>query len=128
LGARARVAAGPAALSVATGAILVPTLLRQERLRGAQRKAAGTPWGLVVTFCPPVPVPQGETRAEAVRAMTQAWIDMLGEDVARYPTHWHMLQKVFVADLDPRRRAAAPAEERRAAQPAAPARTAKEQP
>lgn len=128
MGARARVAAGPAALAVATGAILVPTLLRQERLRGARRRAAGTPWGLVVTFCPPVPVPEGTTRTEAVRAMTQAWIDTLGEDIARYPTHWHMLQKVFVADLDPGRQAAKPAEEHAVSRPAVDAGTAGEQP
>ena len=113
LGARARVAVGPAALAVATGALFVPTLLRQERLRGARRRAAGTPWGLVVTFCPPVPVPQGVSRTAAVRAMTQTWIDTLGEDIARYPTHWHMLQKVFVEDLDPERRVPMSAAQRR---------------
>ena len=38
--------------------------------------------------------------------MTQAWVDALGADIAEHPTHWHMLQKVFVADLDPDRYAA----------------------
>jgi KDO2-lipid IV(A) lauroyltransferase len=60
----------------------------------------------VVSFNPPIPVPTGVTRTEAVRLMTQAWVDQLSADIVRHPTHWHMLQKVFVADLDPRRYAA----------------------
>ncbi len=106
LGERARVAAGPAALALATGALLVPTTLRHERLRGARRAAAGSPWGLVITFGPPVPVPAHLPRSEQVAAMTQGWVDVLGADIAEHPTHWHMLQRVFVADLDPARYAA----------------------
>lgn len=107
LGERARVAVGPAALAVATGAVLVPTHIWHERLTGARRRAAGTRWGVVVSFNPPVPVPTGVTRTEAVKLMTQAWVDQLSADIVRHPTHWHMLQKVFVADLDPSRDAAA---------------------
>lgn len=106
LGARARVAAGPAALAIAAGALVVPTTLRHERLHGARRRAAGSPWGLVITFHPPISVPEGLGRTEQVTVMTQAWADVLGADIARYPTHWHMLQKVFVAHLDPARYAA----------------------
>ncbi len=106
LGERARVAVGPAALSIATGAMLVPTQVRHERLHGERRRAAGTPWGVVVTFGPPVPVPTGVPRSEQVRLMTQAWVDVLGAEIIEHPTHWHMLQKVFVADLDPQRYAA----------------------
>ncbi len=106
LGERARVAAGPAALAVATGATLVPVALRHERLRGARRRAAGSPWGIVVTFFPAVRPPADLPRTEQVRALTQAWVDVLGADIAQHPTHWHMLQKVFVAHLDPARYAA----------------------
>ena len=38
--------------------------------------------------------------------MTQAWVDVLSADIAEHPTHWHMLQRVFVDDLDPERYAA----------------------
>lgn len=103
LGERARVAAGPAALAVATGGLLVPTCLWHERLRGRRRRAAGSPWGLVLAFGPPVLVPTGMSRTEQVQAATQAWVDHLGANIAEHPTHWHMLQKVFVADLDPSR-------------------------
>lgn len=105
LGHRARVAAGPAALAVSTGAPLFATALRHERLHGARRRAAGTRWGLVLTFSraetdPSLP------RAEQVAALTQAWVDVLGASIAAHPTHWHMLQRVFVDDLDPARLAA----------------------
>lgn len=107
LGSRARVAAGPAALAVSTGAALFPVTLRHERLRGARRRAAGTRWGLVLTFHPVVAAPTEGSRAEQVQALTQAWVDVVGADIAAHPTHWHMLQKVFVDDLDPARDAAA---------------------
>ena len=101
LGERARVAAGPAALAVSTGAALVPTTLRHVRLRGARRRAAGARWGINLTFHPPVSRPQGVPRSQQVHALTQAWVDVLGADIAAHPTHWHMLQRVFVDDLDP---------------------------
>nr|WP_182114169.1 phosphatidylinositol mannoside acyltransferase [Actinotalea sp. JY-7876] len=106
LGERARVAAGPAALAVATGAPLVPTSIRHERLRGARRRAAGSRWGIVITFHPEVAVPEGLPRHERVHHLTQAWVDVVGQEIAEHPTHWHMLQRVFVADLDPERYAA----------------------
>jgi len=112
LGERARVAVGPAALSIATGAVLVPTQVRHERLHGQRRRAAGTPWGVVVTFGTPVPVPTGVPRSEQVRLMTQVWVDALGAHIIEHPTHWHMLQKVFVADLDPERYAVTKAKDK----------------
>lgn len=101
----ARVAAGPAALSVATGAALYAVTLRHERLTGERRRAAGSPWGIVVTFTR-VTAPEDLPRAERVQALTQAWVDVLAADIAEHPEHWHMLQRVFVADLDPARLAA----------------------
>jgi lauroyl/myristoyl acyltransferase len=105
-GLRARVAAGPAALAITTGAALVPTVIRYERLRGARRRAAGSPWGIVIEFHEAVSLPPGIPRADQVRAMTQAWVDELGAGIRRHPQDWHMLQKVFVEDLDPARYAA----------------------
>ncbi len=107
LGEQARVAAGPAALAVASGTMVLPTTLRHERLHGARRRAAGSRWGMVVTFGAPVVVPQGIPRSEQVQRVTQEWVDVLSADILEHPTHWHMLQKVFVADLDPARLRAA---------------------
>ncbi|MCB7137624.1 phosphatidylinositol mannoside acyltransferase [Cellulosimicrobium marinum] len=102
-GRRARVAAGPAALAVSTGTPLVPTGIYYERLRGERRRAAGTAWGLVIRFFPRVEVPAGVPRAEQVAALTQGWVDALSVAIREHPEDWHMLQKVFVEDLDPER-------------------------
>jgi len=71
-----------------------------ERLRGSRRAAAGTQWGLVVEFTP-VEVPEAP-RAEQVNGLTQAWVDIVGASIIAHPTHWHMLQRVFLADLEAR--------------------------
>jgi len=105
-GQRARVAAGPAALAVATGALLVPVTIYYERLRGARRRAAGSPWGIVMDFGAPVPIPTEGARGERVITVTQAWVDAIATGIAAHPVDWHMLQKVFIADLDPGRYAA----------------------
>lgn len=102
LGHRARVAAGPAALAVATGAPLMATSIQHERLRGARRRAARSRWGIVIRFVQVEVDPTGLSRTDHVRALTQAWVDSVFADVTRDPTHWHMLQRVFVADLEPR--------------------------
>lgn len=102
----ARVAAGPAALSVTTGAALYAVTMRHERITGERRRVAGGPWGIVITFTR-VTVPDDLPRNERVQALTQGWVDVLAADIAEHPEHWHMLQRVFVADLDPARLAAA---------------------
>ena len=105
-GLRARFAAGPAALAVSTGAPLITTVIYYERLTGARRRAAGSPWGIVIQFNPSISVPAGVPRGDQVRVMTQAWVDQLGAGIRQHPQDWHMLQKVFVDDLDPVRYAA----------------------
>lgn len=105
-GHRARVAAGPAALAITTGAPLVTTVIYYERLRGAQRRAAGSPWGIVIQFNKAIVMPTDVPRADRVRVMTQAWVDEFAAGVRQRPQDWHMLQKVFVEDLDPERYAA----------------------
>ena len=104
-GHRARVAAGPAALALATGSSLFATILHHERITGPRRRAAGSRWGLSIEFVR-VELPPGTARADRVRALTQAWVDVFAADVAERPEQWHMLQRVFVSDLDPARLAA----------------------
>jgi len=107
-GHRARVAAGPAALAISTGAPLFTTTVRHVRLRGAERRAAGSRWGIVLSFLPvEVELDRTLPRAQQVARLTQAWVDLLAADIAAHPTDWHMLQKVFVADMDPERAARA---------------------
>lgn len=109
-GERARVAAGPAALAVATGTPLCATSITYERLHGERRRAAGSPWGIVIEFGRMLTVPDDVPRSDRVRALTQAWVDDLAAGIDRAPQDWHMLQKVFVADLDPERYARTVAE------------------
>ncbi|PZR53880.1 phosphatidylinositol mannoside acyltransferase [Xylanimonas oleitrophica] len=116
-GHRARVAAGPAALALAAGVPLVPAAITYERLRGERRRAAGTPWGIVVRFFAPVPVPPADPALSApqrrraqVEAMTQGWVDALAVTLRERTEDWHMLQRVFVDDLDPARYARTRAE------------------
>jgi lauroyl/myristoyl acyltransferase len=95
-GETARMAAGPASLALVSGAPLYPVSLHYERL------PAGAParWGVVVTFHPEVVPPPGE-RSEQLAAMTQECSDALATGIRQYPQDWHMLQRVFVADLVP---------------------------
>src|SRR5699024_6609922 len=103
-----RVAPGPAALALARGASLVPLLIHYERLHGARRRAARSPWGIHIHFLPEVPAPPPEqSSAERVATMTRQWFTAYAEELARVPEDWHMLQKVYTADLDPERLARA---------------------
>lgn len=103
LGERARVAPGPAALAVATGSRLASVGIHYERLRGARRAAAGSRWGIVITFGDPIEPPPDLERERQVAWLTQRWVDELGAAIGEHPQDWHMLQPVFVADLDPAR-------------------------
>jgi KDO2-lipid IV(A) lauroyltransferase len=96
-GETARLAAGPASLALVTGAALFPVTMHYERL------PAGAParWGLVVTIHDEVPVPAHGGRPERVGAMAQSCADALAEGIRAHPEDWHMLQRVFVADLIP---------------------------
>lgn len=103
LGEAARVAVGPAALAVATGVPLFPLFIRHERLDPVRRRAARSPWGIVLTFGDQVHPRAELERSERIAEATQQWVDQLGAFIAAHPEHWHMLQRVFVADLDPER-------------------------
>jgi phosphatidylinositol dimannoside acyltransferase len=91
----ARMAPGPAALALAERRPLHPVTIRHER--------RGRGWGIVVTFHPAVTVPTSGSTREKVIAMTQQCVDTLGAVIRAHPTDWHMLQRVFVEDLEPAR-------------------------
>lgn len=98
-GQRARMAKGPAALSLMTGAPLYAAAIRYED----NPAVPGSGQGVVVEFSPRVLPPQEGTTKEKVLAMTQACADHLGAAVIAHTSEWHMLQRVFVDDLDPAR-------------------------
>ena len=87
-GEKARIGAGPAALAVRTGAALMPVTLWF------------TPDGWRGRIYPEVPVPPDGTRAQQVAAMSQQLASVWQVGIAEHVQDWHMLQKVFVADLD----------------------------
>jgi KDO2-lipid IV(A) lauroyltransferase len=92
-GHRAKMAVGPAALAVNTGAALYPCTIHYER------HPQGHGWRTVVTFHDAVPVPAEGTSREKVQAMTQACADVLTQAVREHTDDWHMMQRVFTKDL-----------------------------
>ena len=89
-GEKARIAA-TAALAVHTGAALMPAATWFE----------GDDWGAHIYE--EIPVPPDGTRAEKVAAMSQQLAHVFEAGIGEHPQDWHMLQRVFVADLDPAR-------------------------
>jgi len=99
LGERVRMAPGPAALALVTGAPLLPLTLHHED--GRQ----------VLTVHPVVPVPPRAPgtsvrahRDAAIAGMTQVCADALAAAVRAHPQEWHVLQPFFPADLPGGRR------------------------
>lgn len=92
-GHRARVAPGPAALSLALGCRLVPLSVHYERLRGERRRRAKSRWGVVMDFGPFIEAPYEGSNREKVEAMSADWAAWLGEKVREHPEDWHMLQR-----------------------------------
>jgi KDO2-lipid IV(A) lauroyltransferase len=87
----ARMPAGPAMLAQQTGALLLPVTLWYD----------GTPV-MKGRIHPPVDVPETGTKAEKTSAMTQALADAFAIGIADHPEDWHMLQRLWLADLESR--------------------------
>jgi KDO2-lipid IV(A) lauroyltransferase len=82
-GSTARMPAGPAKLALATGANLMPTTL----------SFTDEGWRIVFQDY----IPHGE-----LAKMTQGVADAFAREIAQHPADWHMLQKLWLEDLDPR--------------------------
>lgn len=91
----ARLAVGPAALAIATKRPLYFAAIRGDRI---EQLHGPRKWGIDLEFIGPITPPA--PGPDAIRAYTQAWADIMTEHVRKHPTSWHMLQKVFTADLD----------------------------
>ncbi|WP_406446731.1 phosphatidylinositol mannoside acyltransferase [Streptomyces sp. NBC_01613] len=88
-----RMPAGPALLAQQTGALLLPVTLWYDDspvMRGRVH--------------PPVEVPETGSRAEKTSVMTQALADAFATGIADHPEDWHMLQRLWLKDLDPARK------------------------
>ncbi|MFG2782211.1 phosphatidylinositol mannoside acyltransferase [Streptomyces prunicolor] len=85
-----RMPAGPALLAQQTGALLLPVTLWYDDspvMRGR--------------IHPPVEVPESGDRADKTSVITQALADAFATGIADHPEDWHMLQRLWLADLDP---------------------------
>lgn len=86
-----RMPAGPAMLAQQTGALLLPVTLWYDDstiMRGR--------------IHPPVDVPEIGERAEKAAVMTQNLADAFASGIAEHPEDWHMLQRLWLADLEAR--------------------------
>jgi KDO2-lipid IV(A) lauroyltransferase len=81
-GATSRMPAGPAKLALETGAALIPTTL------------AFTKGGWEITF-------HDQVAHTDVVTMTQQLADAFAEGISKHPQDWHMLQRLWLDDLDP---------------------------
>ncbi|MER8043924.1 phosphatidylinositol mannoside acyltransferase [Streptomyces sp. NPDC094032] len=87
-----RMPAGPAILAQQTGALLLPVTLWYDDtdvMRGEIHA--------------PLDVPESGTRTERTSSVTQALADVFAAGIADHPEDWHMLQRLWLADLEERR-------------------------
>ncbi|MDC7339928.1 phosphatidylinositol mannoside acyltransferase [Streptomyces lydicus] len=90
-GEETKMPAGPAMLALQTGAMLLPVTLWYDDsavMRGR--------------VYPEIDVPETGTRVEKAHRMTQTLADAFASGIADHPTDWHMLQRLWLADLEPR--------------------------
>jgi KDO2-lipid IV(A) lauroyltransferase len=94
-GERTKMPAGPVLLAATTGAALLPVGLWFDGDGWSQR------------IHPPLRLPATGSLRDRVRAGAQALADAYAADIAEHPADWHMLQRLWLADLDPSRQPAA---------------------
>lgn len=100
-GSTIRVARGPATLAYDTGSPLYVANTYRERLTGARRKEAGTPMGMSArsagrwTSTSTVPLSVRRRFTPSARRGS-----MWAQGIAAHPEDWHMLQPIFLEDLD----------------------------
>ncbi len=81
---------GPARLSLATGAPLIPAFC----LRRSNDS-------FTMQFLPPIPIPSGGDREEKVRAMTQRFADLIAETIKLFPEQWAVFYPFWDAEWKP---------------------------
>ncbi|MFE4862482.1 phosphatidylinositol mannoside acyltransferase [Streptomyces sp. NPDC056670] len=86
-----RMPAGPAMLAQQTGAVLLPVTLWYDDSPIMKGRVH-----------PPVEVPETGDRASRTSSMTQAVADAFATGIADHPEDWHMLQRLWLADLEER--------------------------
>ena len=100
LGHRARMAKGPAVLSLMTGAPLYAARIWYER---APRGEGLGGYRTVIEFSERLEPRVTGTTAVRAADLVQQCADHLAVTIREHTSSWHMLQRVFVDDLDPAR-------------------------
>lgn len=103
LGHRARMAKGPAVLSLMTGAPLYCAAIHYEKAPKGEGLGG---YRTVVRFSPRLHPRVEGTTAEKAQDLVQQCADHLSVTIREHTSSWHMLQRIFVDDLDPDRDAA----------------------
>ena len=80
----ARMPAGPALLSVQTGAPFMTAFVRY------------TDTGIEISFGPTIKIPESGTTSEKVAAMIQESATRLESNLRKHLTDWHMLQRIWI--------------------------------
>ncbi|MDD7384973.1 MAG: phosphatidylinositol mannoside acyltransferase [Actinomycetaceae bacterium] len=101
----AMVAPGPALLAQRRSSKLFPIAVFYRKLKGEEKRRAGSAWGIEVRVCPPTQTRVSADASPAARRadvarMTQYWVSALEPYLREHVEDWHMLQRVFVRDLD----------------------------
>lgn len=86
-----RMPAGPAVLALQTESLLLPVTLWYDDTDVMKGRVHA-----------PLDVPEAGTRAEKAAAMTQNLADVFAGAIADHPEDWHMLQRLWLADLEER--------------------------
>ena len=98
-GAEALVAAGPAALALKLGRPLIAGHIGYRKRNGR--------WVIRANFTDPIAVPEPGQGENLVEAYTRAWVQEIEPIMQAGVVDWHMMQKLYVDDLDPDRLARA---------------------
>jgi KDO2-lipid IV(A) lauroyltransferase len=88
-GETASMPAGPAMLSLMTGAPIMPVEL--WHVKG----------GLKARVRPALPIPEGGDRKARAAALTQSMADAFADAISAHPADWHMMQRLWLSDLPP---------------------------
>lgn len=100
LGHRARMAKGPALLALMTDSPLYAARIHYEK---APPGGGLGGYRTVVELSPRLVPRVDGTAAEQAQDLTQQCADHLAQTIRTHTSSWHMLQRVFVEDLDPAR-------------------------
>jgi lauroyl/myristoyl acyltransferase len=84
--------AGPAALSVQTGAALIPAFVRYLEPRDPDG------FNIEVEFFPPVADPGVGPRGDRINSMVAQCADVFEASIGKNPSQWHMLQRFWISD------------------------------